>query len=241
MTIINNHRSITVEVLQGLEGQGNRFIERKNRKVYWIERIAIHHKYMVPMALFQRQPDSAARSKRCLLNSEVIRKRPLTAMDKINHLLPQIPHREHHMLHRIVREPLQQILQKRNRAVAAGCVCPTGGIGLFFSPRWDRPPGGPFGQIRYRGTGYRCQTFGNLMDDGAEPRTQAAGKDYNFHATAPFSVNWNGTTLPGRAWRASITSTRRVGLTMNIMKPPPPAPETFPEMAPALMATSKAS
>src|SRR5690606_10550090 len=57
-----------------------------------------------------------------------------------------------------------------------------------------------------------------------------------LHAWLPFLVKWQLLACPSNWASVRRTSMRRSGGTKNIMKPPPPAPETLPALAPASMA-----
>src|SRR5262249_28089995 len=62
---------------------------------------------------------------------------------------------------------------------------------------------------------------------------------HSLHASVPRFVKWHAITRPpALELSVRITSTRRAGSTKNIMKPPPPAPDTLPARAPASMAIS---
>ena len=61
--------------------------------------------------------------------------------------------------------------------------------------------------------------------------------DYTRQASAPVATRWTLPACPSLLLSARIMGTRRVGGTINIMKPPPPAPDTLPPSAPSSEAT----
>ena len=56
--------------------------------------------------------------------------------------------------------------------------------------------------------------------------------------SAPWAVKCTPLAVPPAAFNARTTAMRRYGGTMNIMNPPPPAPETLPPIAPLAKARS---
>jgi hypothetical protein len=77
-------------------------------------------------------------------------------------------------------------------------------------------------------------------NDGAESlRAElpiAAVSDHTAQDSAPVWVKWTPLAMPPSSFRPRMTAIRRSGGTMNIMNPPPPAPETLPPIAPSAKA-----
>src|SRR5205809_1840231 len=108
----------------------------------------------------------------------------------------------------------------------------------FREVREDEPEERSSAHVRYR--------FRAVAHDGSEPRAEPARENQGVHRegsgrqdSAPRCAKWKGITRPSRPASAWHTELRRRGSTMNMMTPPPPAPETLPAWAPAARAASK--
>lgn len=72
-------------------------------------------------------------------------------------------------------------------------------------------------------------------------RSRRGAHRRTYQVSHPPSLNLTGAARPPAAFSASMSCKRSSGSTMNIMKPPPPAPETLPASAPLARAMSRSS
>src|SRR5690606_109011 len=94
-------------------------------------------------------------------------------------------------------------------------------------------------RLQRRVRGQRLHVAHCLVEFGGDRRAHRAHG--TLHAVAPPGLKWKSSRLPPCARSAVDSRTRSTGSQTNIMKPPPPAPETLVARAPLSIASASSA